>query len=361
MRMPEFILLLDGQPWEGWEGIEVTRSIDRMSGAFNVELAKNRKDGDIALQGGMETGMTANIEIDGQTVLAGYLFGMQYEYDATRVAIAASGRDRTADLIDCAAAVDGAHDFLNQSLTSIVSKIAAPYGITVRAETDVGRPFTRASVQPGETAFEIIDRLCRQRGVLCISDGIGGLVIVKPAAQRSKGILIYGDNIIAGSVTHDASELFSLYVVKGQAEPMAADTEASATVTPSARVSDASVKRHRPKVIIAEAQGYEMTLAERAAWEKMHARSQSKRASYTVQGWYADPDTRDLWRPNTIVPVVDERAALFKRDMLIAGVSYRRNSAGTVTVLDLVMPDAFDLPAESEAKSGKKDIWVNDD
>lgn len=361
MRVSEFILLLDGQPWKGWEEIEVTRAIDRMSGAFSVKLAKNKEDGDISLQGGLQTGMTAEVEIDGQIVLSGYLFSAQYEYDARDVSIEASGRDRTSDLIDCAAAVDGAHDFINRNLTSIVSSIAAPYGIAVRAETDVGRPFTRAAVQPGETAFEFIDRLCRQRGVLCISDGVGGLVIVRPAALRSKGILIYGDNIIAGSVTHDASEMFSLYVVKGQAEPMVADTEASATVTPSARVSDAAVKRYRPKVIIAEAQGYEMTLAERAAWEKMHARAQSKRASYTVQGWYADPDMRTLWRPNTIVPVVDERAGLFKRDMLISGVSYRRDSSGTVTVLDLVMPDAFDLPAESEAKGGKKDIWVNDD
>lgn len=358
---PKFILRIDGQEWANWSDIEVTRALDRMSGEFTCGLTINRKDGDFALSGGLATGMTAEVEIDGQIVLSGYLRSLQYDYDASTVSVSAGGRDRTVDLLDCAAAVDGAHEFFNESLTSIVSKVARPYGIAVRADTDVGKPFTRAAIQPGETAFELIDRLCRQRGVLCVSDGIGGLVILRPGNERSKGILIYGDNILSGSVTHDDSELFSLYVVKGQAEPVAIDTETEATVTPSARVSDAAVKRYRPKVIIAEAQGYELTLAERATWEKQRAAAQSKRATYTVQGWYADEDAQELWRPNTLVIVIDERSALFKREMLIAGVSYRRGPEGTVTTLDLVMPDAFDILAEAEESGNGSNIWGADD
>lgn len=360
---PAFTLRLDGQPWTTWTDINVTRALDRASGEFSVSFGMNRAEGSLSLDGGLRTGMTADVEIDGQVVLSGYVRAVGYAYDAVSFGISVDGRDRAIDLLDCAAVVDGAHEFYNETLASVIAKIAKPFGIPVSVETDTGKPFARLAVQPGETANDFIERACRYRGVLCVSDGIGGLVVVKPGTEKSKGILIYGDNILSGDVQHDDSELFSVYVVKGQAEPQADDIDVAPSVSASARVSDGNVKRYRPKVIVAENQGYDLTLAERAAWEKKIASARAKKATYSVRGWYADAAAKALWKPNTLVTVIDERAQLFKREMLINGVSFRRSAAGTTTQLDLALPGAFDIPAEDEDASSKNGttIWVSDE
>lgn len=53
---------------------------------------------------------------------------------------------------------------------------------------------------------------------------------------------------------------------------------------------------------------------------------------------------------NTIVKVADPARSL-SRDMLINSVSLTRDSRGTIAVLDLVVPEAYDLMAEREPTS----------
>lgn len=360
---PAFTLRIDGQPWTTWTEINVTRALDRASGEFNVSFGIKEGDAPLSLDGGLRTGMAADVEIDGQIFLSGYVRAVGFSYDASTFGITVDGRDRAIDLLDCAAAVDGAHEFFNETLGGVIAKVTKPFDIPVRIETDTGRSFSRLAVQPGETAIDFIERACRYRGVLCVSDGIGGLVVIRPGTEKSHGILIFGDNILAGDVKHDDSDLFSLYVAKGQAEPQADDEDVSPSVSASARISDGSVKRYRPKVIIAENQGYDLTLAERAAWEKKIARARAKKATYTVRGWYADEARKTLWKPNTLVTVIDERAQLFNREMLIVGVSFRRSENGTTTILDLSLPDAFDILAENQDADSKNGstIWASDD
>jgi prophage tail gpP-like protein len=360
---PDFALRIDGTPWKVWTDISLTRAIDRMSGEFRVSFGMNREEGAISLDGGLKTGSVVDVEIDGAVVLSGYSRVIDYQYDAFNSAISVSGHDKTIDLMDCAASVDGPFEFSNATLLAVIKRIVAPFGLAVTADADIGKPFARLAIQPGETAFEFIDRACRYRGVFCVADGIGGLVIVKPGTEKSKGILIYGDNILSADVSHDDSDLFSLYVVKGQAEPVGDDNDLVASVSATARVSDSNVKRYRPKVIVSENQGHDLTLAERAAWEKKVSRARAKRASYSVKGWYADAATKTLWKPNTIVTVVDERAQMFKRDMLISGVTLKRDESGTTAQLELVLPEAFDLIAENEdaAKASGTSIWVTDE
>lgn len=360
-RAPEFVVRLNGTPWKVWTGINVTRAIDRMSGEFDVTFGMDRKNGDFSLEGSVGTGTPVEILIDGQIVLAGYTRTLQYGYDKESVSMQLTGRDRTIDLMDCAAAVNGPFEFTNISLSSAIEKVIQPYGLKLSVEAPVGANFKRLAIQPGESAYEFIDRACRLRGVLCVSNGVGGIVLVVPGKTKSPGQLVFGGNILSGNISHDESNQHSLYVVKGHSEAVDAGSEAATIAGPTARISDATIKRYRPKVIIAESQGNDMTLAERAAWEKKLAAARSKSASYSVRGWYANENTRELWLPNTLVKVADARAQL-NREMLIAGVSYRRDEqSGTTCTLDLTMPEAFDIMPESEDGSGSSDnVWVAD-
>lgn len=354
-----FVVYLDGTAYEYWTEMDVTRSIERMSGEFRLKLTRKDTKKDIYLDGSINTGAAVRIEIAGQTVLDGWVDDVKFNYDARDSAIEVTGRDKTGDLIDCAAATNGKYEFTNMKLDAIVRKIIEPYGLTLTVATEVGEVFPRFAIQPGESAFDCIDRACKFRQVLAVSDGIGGIVLVKPSEEKSPGRLVYGENILKGDVLFDAKELFSLYIIKGQAEPVDAETEAAVTASPEARSVSTVVKRYRPKVIVGENQGYDMTLKERAAWEKKMAEARSRRATFTVQGWYADATGAKLWKPNTLVNVKDKPSGL-ARDMLITGVSFSRSNAGTITTLDLAMPESFDLPAQKDDSSNNSTLWAAD-
>lgn len=355
-NMP-FDIRLNGQSYYGWKALAVSRSIEEMSGSFDVGLTRKHTADDLYLTGQVAPGATVQIDIHGQTFMDGYVNATDYGYDAVTNSLAIKGRDRVGDLIDCAAAVDNRFEFSGQTADRAIAQILKPYGIPLRVEADMGAPFGRMAVQPGETAFDFIRRVCRMRGILPLSDGIGGLTLLKPAATKSPGHLAYGDNILSGAVMLDDSEVHSLYVVKGQTEVFFSDDDsAAATAQPEGRARDDMVARYRPKVIIAEAQGYAMTLTERAQWEKKHARAASRRAKYTVKGWEAKDGV--IWAINTVVPVTDKFAGL-NQEMLIVGLRFTYNSSGTRTELELAMPEAFDLPAMRDSDQTSA-IWVAD-
>lgn len=347
---PLLTLTINGQPYTGWKNIEVGRSIERMGGEFYISLTDFDKTPFVSSD--FLPFMTCVVEIDGQIILDGYIDAVSHNFQSITSQFEIRGRDKTGDLVDCAASIDGPFEFINQDLSFITKKILLPFNIPLNVETSIGAAFSRFAIQPGETAYEVIERVCRYRSVLPLSNGVGGLVITKPGSSKANGRLVYGENILSGSTSIDQKDRFSLYVVKGQTEGFDQAT-AEEISSPEGRSSDTSVPRFRPKLITAEAQGYDLTLQERANWEKQFAKARALRANYTVQGWFEDGKS-SLWKPNTLVRVVDPKRSL-NRELLIIGVNFSRSSRGTVTNLELAIPEAFNLPAEKEAET--EDLW----
>ena len=65
----------------------------------------------------------------------------------------------------------------------IVQALVQPYGISVAVETDIGAPFRKFRIDEGETVFEAVERACRFRAVLPLSDGAGNLILGSPYAH----------------------------------------------------------------------------------------------------------------------------------------------------------------------------------
>lgn len=345
---PSYLLIIDGKLWNSWEAISYSRSIERMGGSFQVTLAQKPEEG--FLSSSMRIGLSVQIEIDGQTVLDGYIDDVDHSYDDRTASISVVGRDKTGDLIDCAATVDGPFEFNNQKLEKVIEQIIKPFDIKLTVNVDTGAPFKRVAIQPGETAHAFIDRICRFRAVLPVSDGIGGLVLVKPSDEKSSGRLVYGQNIRRARVQTKGAERFSLYVLKGQAEGF--DSSSAAEISAGeGRAKDERINRYRPTVITAEAQGFTQTLQERAEWERNVRRGRGNTATYTVVGWYADPAAKTLWKPNTLVWVEDP-ARLINREMLITSMTLERGGQGTFTTLELAVPEAYELVAEVQPSEG---------
>lgn len=343
MPLDEFSIALESGVWTGWTEIEISRSIERMGAAARI-IGTVRPDAPF-LNGTLKPGAFGIARIGARSVLSGFVDAIHQEFWPDQSRMSLSLRDRTGDLVDCAASIDGPFEFSNANLEQIVPKIAEPFGIAVRFLAPGGAPFSRLAIQPGETAYELIERACRMRAVLPLSDGLGGLVITKPGSSRAAGSIVYGQNALEGSASLDHTQRFSLYAVKGQAEALDEST-AEETSGPEGRATDPLVTRYRPTLVMAENQGFDLSLQGRAEWEARFARARSSRARYVVQGW-STGGAGALWQPNTLVEVDDPLRGL-RRDMLIVAVTFSGGARGTTTTLDLALPEAFDLPALRE-------------
>ena len=84
------------------------------------------------------------------------------------------------------------------------------------ATSDTGPVFRKFTIERGETAFDAIERLCRIRGLLPVSDGVGNVSIGLAARSRAMTRLARGSNILSASGVADISERFSTYEILGQ-------------------------------------------------------------------------------------------------------------------------------------------------
>jgi len=353
------VLTVDGTDWAGWTELEIVRSVERVAGAFVLALT-DRWVGQ-AERRPIRQGLACTVAIDGEVLITGWIDDVEHRYDHQARQLIVRGRDRTGDLFDCAA-LHRPFEILGLKLDAIATRLCAPFNIPVTAQVDVGRAFPRFAIQPGESVWEAIERGCRQRAVLPMPDGKGGLLLTRageggdaPAPLRLGGP---DGNILACQMTLSAKELFSEYVVMGQQAslgawaafvPGATGTE-NASSSPSARVTDPSVTRHRPTIVLAEMQGSGLTLAQRAEWHRAVAVGKAVRGTYTVWDWRA---AGTLWQPNTLVRVTDGLLGLDGAEMLIAATRMRLTETGTLTELEVAPRDAYRLiPEGANAEGG---------
>lgn len=356
-------LTVDGLVHSGWLSMRLAHSIEAAASKFTLELTErwtrggaapsqsgSSAAGDGRLERRIRPAERCIIALDGEEVLSGHIDGVDADYDATRHTLSVTGRDLVGDLVDGAAAIEPPFEWRAIKLDELARRVCAPFNIEVVASVDCGAPFPRAAIQPGETAWEVIERGCRQRGLIATGDGRGRLLITKAGAGgEGAGMLRLGGedgNILSAQGRFDWSGRHDLVVVRGQGEGGKAGQG-------EARARDAEVTRHRPRLLVAEAAAAPGApdFQTRADWEVRTAAARSRRVTYTVPGWRG-PSGR-LWRINTLVPVRDAYLGL-DRTMLVAGVAFRLDSdQGSRTELEMAPPEAFlRLPQPEPAPSG---------
>jgi prophage tail gpP-like protein len=203
---------------------EITRDLEEISGGFRVDGLDMARTA-AALPGwwkpaaqrkAVRPGERVTLALDGEVVLVGWLDRVEVNYGANKLSMTLFGRDVTGDLVDCAAAPNGPAEYLNLTLTELCTRICQPFGITVTADVDVGAPFPKFGIEPAETAMSAIEKACRQRAVLAVSDGVGGLLLTRGGKGKAPAPLIFGQNIVTMDGVRDDTDRHSEYICKGQ-------------------------------------------------------------------------------------------------------------------------------------------------
>lgn len=343
-------LSVNGLDYAGWKEVRISAGIERQARDFSLGITWQWPGGgDRPRQ--IRQGDRCEVMIGGELVLTGYVFATPIQYDSKQLALSISGRSLTADLVDCGAD-NKPSQWRGQSVQRITEALASPYGVAVVSEISEGVALADHTIQPGETAFESIDRLLRLSRLLSTDDARGRLVLARPgSAGRAGDRIERGVNVLSADAPLDFSEVFSEYVCKGQR----AGTDEVFGVGASeveARVVDTRVGRKRVMVMHEAGQMTPELARQRVAWERESRISKALATTYTVQGWRQSNGA--LWRHNQIARVVDPVIG-FDRDMLITEIEYRLSEqGGTVAALKVAPPEGFEAEPPDPNKRRKK-------
>jgi len=337
-------LAIDGKLYSGWTEVSVTRSLDMISGQFDLTLAsKDRTDAE-RLQ--VKPGDRCQLRIAGAVVIDGWVDAVAPSGDRDMHNIVVAGRDRTGDLVDCSA-VHKPGSWRRSRIETIAADLVKPFGIKVTAVASTGAPIDRFALQQGESVHSALERLVRFRGLLLVAAPGGNLEIVTPGTGAPIATLQWGKNILGFAATHSMVERFSDYIVKGQAS--GSDDRNGKTVAQIRGESkDAGVRRYRPLIVLAEDQSDGTSIRTRAAWEAGVRAGKGSAIDIDVLGWRVEAGG-ELWRPDVRVRVDCPPALLPAQEMLVVGVRLSKGEAGTITTLTCNLPDAWKQQATGSA------------
>lgn len=333
--MSDLSLLVNGIRYGGWKSVRVTRSIESISGSFELE-ASDRWGGQDVPWPIMEED-ACRVEIDGAVVIDGFIDKRSIALSADARTLSYSGRDGAGILVDCSIDLDK-WTFRNASVFDIAKKVAEPFGIAVSMQSGLVLPKPQAKivVSPGDAAFEVIANAARSAGVLLVSDGAGGILITRAGTSRATS-LVQGQNIKSASVDYDASPRFRRYEVRTQTR--GTDGASGDATRISGYAVDEGVRRVDRILLVRTETGVTADYAQRRAdWEARNRAARAETVTIGVLGW-KQPNGL-LWPINALCRV-SALAIGVDGDMLISQVEHSISDGGEVTKLSLVRPDAF--------------------
>jgi prophage tail gpP-like protein len=209
------------------------------------------------------------------------------------------------------------------------------------------------SPEPGDNAFEFIEKWARKRQVLLTPNGDGNVVITRGSATRIDAFLIHrvnsdDNNVISWGVDYDLTTRFNRYKMPSQlnlvALILAGFTTTEAIVEQGGGgnvITDGNIREGRQMVIVPEANSSDSESRKRAKWEKNIRKARSRIYSAVVDGYRNQ--TGDLWRVNRLIRVDDVFAGI-DSVMLVNSVIYGlTEDEGSTTDIALVNRDAYTL------------------
>lgn len=342
-------LKVDGKIFSGWTSVTVNRSIETMAGYFdlgvNVQTSTDLSS--------LAPGKPFTLSIDGQTVITGYTDGRRRQMGADSMKITIAGRDKTADLIDCAAIYKGGQ-WKKRTLEQIARDLCQPYGVAVRWElTDAesAAPFSSFTLDHSETVYEALGRAARARGVLITSNAAGDLVFTR-ADESHSDRLVLGENLLSVDFDEDYRDRFSEYTVKGhgRSNGKVGDTVDARTIaSQKGTATDSAITRYRPMIILADSKIDAQSATARALREQRRRLAKSVTFEAQLDGWTRS--NGQIWMPNILAEIDASKFAIQTGPLLVSKVVLTLDDReGVKTTLTLAPRDGFLVLVEKDRK-----------
>lgn len=316
-------------------------------------------------------GEACRVIVDDIPVLTGFIEVVDVSYSAGDHTIIVQGRDKTGDLLD--SNISELSDLRAPiTLKEIIEKVIANIGADIKVIEEVTTaPFDAAqdiaAPEPGDNAFDFIEKYTRKRQVLLTSDGDGNVVITSGSTQQVVGSIqhiigAFDNNVLSSSFSFDTTGRFNVYKFASQLNLVALNaagvTGLDPVVDQSGEVSDPDVRKGRQLVLISEAPMSDDQNEARSKWEANIRKARGLVYSAVVSGYRVDPTdlTSDLWQINRLYQIVDDYLGK-SEPMLCNSVTFTLDvQGGEQTSLGFVDQKAYSLELTKPETSKTADL-----
>lgn len=336
-----------GARYRDWTHVNVQRRYGDWASSFNLSVVEmsGKNGGWPGIK--LKPGDRVTISLAGTQVINGFIEVRQAVINARSHGVQVQGRSRTGDLVSSSAIIKPGY-FKDYSFEAIARKAIQPFGVglTLRnLPTGAERPFRMAQVFHGETVFQFLERLARQRGIIMTDDPSGNLVGggLDPNAGVA-AVLEEGRNIYEARVMIRDDMVASK--IEGYGQNSGSDSMWGAEASQiKALANNATMGRYKPLLIIAEDPVTKRDLQDRVDREQAQRIGTAVQCSVTVQGWHKPGG--GLWKEGETLTI--KAPSLFPnpggtQSLAVEQVTYAQDpTGGTTTTLDMVLPQALGM------------------
>lgn len=211
-------LVVGSAEFKDWKSWEAESDLMTAADAWTVTAANPAA----ALADKVVPGAAAELVIDGEIALKGYVDDVRYRTDGQGSIVEIVGRDGFAPLVDCSAPPRA---YRNMTIKTLGELLGAEHGVTQWEVQDgvtlVSHPWVK--IDPGDSVAETLDKLARKDGVLLWYTPDGKMRIGRPtygAPVHKLRMHVAGDskrtnNILEITATKTWRERYGTLVVAG--------------------------------------------------------------------------------------------------------------------------------------------------
>ena len=318
-----------GGTFRDWLTVQVAQDVDtRWMRTFRLTCAEVSS----SLQQKLFPGQRVDIAMAGYVVIdGGFIETRQAGFDANRHGVLVSGYSKAGPLTKVS--VDaGTGQFRGYPIDAIANRVLKPHGLKFRVENGPDGwdlKFPNVIARTGETPFDLISRLCRQRSLWLWSEANGDLVAGSKSGAGGSGYT-EGVNILSGNctITMPLAE-----AVKGNAQQPGSDSlfgRKAAEISAKSTLSDGVSGLTRN--VLAEMPLSQRELQLRVDMEAQAIEASRLQVSLSYQGWL-NPQGK-LWDLSEVVPVKSPMLFPTKTgqlDLKLWGYTYGQTPEGQTT------------------------------
>jgi prophage tail gpP-like protein len=335
----------------GWETVTITRSAEMFPNYFSFSMTEEFSQDPNTILAIPGKGI-CQVKIGSDLVVTGYVDRYTTSIDAHSHNVEITGRGLCEDLADCSVDITNeSSPFYNgavavESAIDLAEKLAATSKLNARiAVSDRGPPIPKLLVAPGETSYELLEKVCRYAGYLIYEDETGTVVLDRAGTAKMASGFAQGVNVEAATSSLSVEQRFTTYTIMASTVDQATEGAKVDVSNKRATAKDdalIAMGRVRPRIIISQQTDGNADFADRMVkWEMARRNGRSQSVQLTCDSWR--DSAGKLWQPNRLAPVNLPALKVVNAEWLIATVVFRKDQGGTHADIQLMPPDAFSI------------------
>ncbi|GBQ92074.1 bacteriophage tail protein [Acetobacter nitrogenifigens DSM 23921 = NBRC 105050] len=330
----------------GWTSVAIRLGLELMPSTADLTITETSP-----VTGTLQNvspGDAAELYIGLDQLITGYVVAVIDTESAESHDIHVQIASKSMDLVDCAAEFS-TYQMTSTNALAIAQKVAEPFGISVSSIGGAGDVnIQQFSVILTETAYEVIERLCRLAGCLFYDLPDGNIVLAPVGSDLMASGFTMGENVeqrqhvrsMAGRYSTITAILASNIMLfdPPSSDGKQVDQMKAITAPGNAVVTDLDITRWRPLLIPVENGDADYKMARtRVLWEVARRAGRSRQITVTCDSWRDSAGA--LWRPNKLAPYTDGNGV--STNYVMGEITLTQNPGGTRADVTLMPRQAF--------------------